>query len=259
MYPKLKKSLGQNFLVDKNISRKIISCVTHFRRSKTLVEIGAGSGIMTEPLSGIYEKIYAIEIDKRMTEILNSKFPQGSNVEVFFKDILKLDFNEITNEKIDIFGNIPYYITGPIFLKLFKCKAQIKTIFITIQKELAVRLKSQCGTKDFGFFSCLVQYFTEIEESFDIKRNSFFPAPKVDSTFLALKVKQSILNQEEENKFLGIIKCAFNQRRKTICNALSANSVKGKVLELLKQCEIDSSLRAEDISLDHYIRLARII
>lgn len=214
---------------------------------------------MTEPLINIYDKIYAVEYDKRMCEILNQKFSHENKVKVICKDILKFEFDKFANNKLDVFGNIPYYITGPIFLRLFKQKDRIRSIFITVQKEVARRIKASCGSKDFGFFSCLAQYFTELKHSFIIKRNSFMPAPKVDSCFLVLEVKKAGLKRTEEDEFFKIIRCAFNQRRKTILNALSAQFSKDTVLSGLKKCGIDPILRPEDIGLDLFCRLAKVM
>jgi 16S rRNA (adenine1518-N6/adenine1519-N6)-dimethyltransferase len=263
MHIKPKKSLGQNFLIDQNIQRKIITAC-NFRPTDIVLEIGAGRGELTRLIAKQVNYIYAVEIDPYLFNILKSKFKDYPNVKIIKRDILKLDLEGFlkdsrSKDKIKVVGNIPYYITTPIIEHLLKNSNKIDTIFITVQKEFAKRITSGPGSKDYGALSCFVQYYTAPKILFTIRKTSFLPHPKVDSCFLRIQIhKDSFIKAENERRFFRITRSAFNQRRKTLRNSLR-DIVSPQKLELFfKNFGIDPNIRPENLSLQDFINLSEI-
>ncbi|MDD2751961.1 MAG: 16S rRNA (adenine(1518)-N(6)/adenine(1519)-N(6))-dimethyltransferase RsmA [Candidatus Omnitrophica bacterium] len=248
---KPKKSLGQNFLIDQNIRNKIISAC-NFSASDIVLEIGPGRGELTQEIAKQVKKVYAVEIDPLLCAQLKDKFPDQKKIEIVNQDILKFSFSSIRrqNKKIKIVGNIPYYISTPVIEYVIKNKKGICAAYLTVQKEFARRLAASGGNKEFGALSCFVQYYLKPEIVFDIKKGSFFPAPKVDSSFLKLEVrKEPAVKVEDEELFFKIIRAAFNQRRKILRNSLA------KILaeENLGSFKLK---RPEELSLEDFAELA---
>ncbi|MDD5027448.1 MAG: 16S rRNA (adenine(1518)-N(6)/adenine(1519)-N(6))-dimethyltransferase RsmA, partial [Candidatus Omnitrophica bacterium] len=221
-----KKSLGQNFLIDQNIRNKIIASLD-LKKNDVVLEIGSGKGELTQVIAQRANKVFGLEIDKRLYNFLTSEFAgTGPNTEIINKDILKLDLTKFLKEnkikgRIKVFGNIPYYISSPIIEHLLKFRDRIEAIFITVQKEFAARVAALPGGKAYGSFSCFTQYYTCPRIIFNIGRNCFKPAPKVDSSFLELKIrKEPAVCVKDEVLFFKIIRGALNQRRKTLRNSL---------------------------------------
>ncbi|MDD2680395.1 MAG: 16S rRNA (adenine(1518)-N(6)/adenine(1519)-N(6))-dimethyltransferase RsmA, partial [Candidatus Omnitrophica bacterium] len=222
-----KKSLGQNFLIDENIRRKIIACLG-LKPSDIVLEIGPGRGELTQAISQRVNKIFGLEIDKRLYSLLDSSFAgTNKNIKLINSDILKFDIagflrREKIRGRIKVFGNIPYYISSPIIEQLLKFRERIESVFITVQKEFAARVAALPGSKVYGSFSCFTQYYTSPRVIFNISRNCFRPLPKVDSSFLELKIrKKPAVQVKDERLFFKIIRGSFNQRRKTLRNSLS--------------------------------------
>ncbi len=247
---KLKKSLGQNFLIDNNIREKIIHAC-NLLENETVLEIGPGDGRLTEAIAGRAKKVIAIEIDKNLCEILKKKFSE-SNIRVICADILKFDFREI-KEKIKVVGCLPYYISTPIISQLLEQKEKLTAVYICLQKELAQRLVSKPGTKEYGAFSLFAQYHTQPRILFHIKKHCFKPVPKVDSSFLELKIRENpAVKVKDEKIFFDIIHAAFQQRRKTIVNALASLISKERLLPILEGHKIDKLRRPETLSLEDF-------
>lgn len=260
MHPKPKKSLGQNFLFDKNIQRKIIAAC-EFKPPDTVLEIGAGRGELTALILERVEKIYALEIDRNLARNLKETFQRYKNVKIINADVLKFNFNRYFKKmsKIKVIGNIPYYITTPIIEYLLKYRDRIDAIFVTIQKEFARRIIAQSGSKDFGAFSCFIQYFAEPQIIFPIKKTSFFPMPKVDSCFLRLVIREKLpFGIKNEGLFFKIIRSAFNQRRKTLRNSLKDIVSADKLTRFFNQYNINPDIRPEDLSLADFANLINI-
>jgi len=260
MQIKPKKSLGQNFLIDKNIQKKIIRACD-LVGDDIILEIGAGRGDLTAQFALTAKKVYALEIDERLYPALGKNLECFTNCQIIKIDILKFDLakflhlNKVTG-KIKVFGNIPYYISSPIIEQLIRYRRNIEVIFITVQKEFARRIAAIPGSKDYGSFSCFTQYYLKPKIIFDIKKNSFFPAPKVDSSFLSLKVREApefAVNDEES--FFKLIRKAFNQRRKTLRNSLKGFMQKDKLEEFFSAYGIDKNVRPEDLSLAQFASL----
>jgi 16S rRNA (adenine1518-N6/adenine1519-N6)-dimethyltransferase len=257
MHIKPKKSLGQNFLVDKNIQNKIIKAAD-LSGQDLVLEIGSGRGDLTVLLVQKAKQVYALEIDWRLYPLLAEVLNGHKNYQIIKGDILKFDLNKFVkdnqiDQKLIIIGNIPYYITSPIIEYLIKNRQMISRAFLTVQKEFGQRIRAHPGSKEYGSFSCFVQYYAQPQILFEIKRNSFKPVPNVDSCFLSLAFRRHPpVAVADEEAFFKLIRTAFGQRRKTLRNSLQA-IVEKKQLEgyLLKQ-GIDKNVRPEDLSLEQF-------
>lgn len=261
MYIKPKKSLGQSFLVDNNIQRKIIEACD-FSPTDTVLEIGAGRGELTKLIFHRVCRVFALEIDSGLCAILKNNLEGSQNVTIVNKNILDFSlrryFGKI-KDKLKVVGNIPYYITTPIIGHLLKYRDKISVIFITVQKEFAARMTSSNGSKEYGILSCFIQYYTNPEILFIIKNNSFFPKPKVDSAFLRLELRDKpAVTVKDERLFFKIIRGAFNQRRKVLKNSLK-NIVSAQKLEIFfNKYKIDNRIRAESLNLQQFAKLANL-
>jgi len=261
MYLKPKKRLGQNFLIDRNIQNKIINAC-NFRSSDTVLEIGAGRGELTGLIAERVNKVYAFEIDRDLCSILKDNLINHKNAAVINGDFLKVDLKEYfkkSDEKIKVIGNIPYYITTLIIEYLLKYKDNIEIIFLTVQKEFALRMLSKAGNKDYGSFSCFIQYYTRPKKLFFITRTCFKPAPKVDSCFLQLEMRQEPpVKIENEELLFKIIRATFNKRRKTLRNSLKGIISLEGLEEFFVKYDIDSNIRPESLTLEDFAKLSKI-
>ena len=261
MHIKPKKNLGQNFLVDKNIRNKIIAAL-EFKPHDTVLEIGAGKGELTSLIAKVVKKVYALEIDKYLCPVLKENCKAFSNITIINDDILKLNFNtKFKNLKcrIKVFGNIPYYISSPIIEHLLRNRKMIDTIYLTVQKEFATRVVAIPGSKDFGSLSCFVQFFSSPRTIFDISKNSFFPVPKVNSSFLKIDIiKSRRLSKSEEKTFFKIVRAAFNKRRKTLRNSLDGVVPRDKLNDFFTVFHIDPNTRPECLSVNDFINLSKV-
>ena len=257
------KGLGQNFLTDKNIIDSIIegSGVT---ADDLVIEIGPGIGVITRELAEIAHKVIAIEIDTNLLPILNETLGEFDNVKVLNEDVLKTDLKAIIEGedfpgKVRVIGNLPYYITTPIIMKLLEDAPGIDTITVMMQKEVADRLKAGPGTKDCGAISLMVQYFSDITEIVKVPKTVFVPQPKVDSMVLRLDVKEKPAVEVRDPDFMfRVIKAGFGQRRKTLSNALSVleGYSKDQIKAALAASGIDPVRRGETLDLTEYARLS---
>lgn len=257
------KSLGQNFLVDQNIRNKIIDSLD-LKESDIIFEIGAGRGELTGLISRKVAKVYALEIDRRLQKILVESLAGYKNIEIINKDILKFDLgcfieDKRIKSKVKVFGNIPYYISSPIIEHLLGFRKNISGIFITVQKEFARRMAASPGPKDFGSFSCFTQYYALPEILFDISKNCFKPSPKVDSSFLKLKIREvPAVCVKDESLFFKIVRSAFGKRRKILRNSL-LGVVAGQALEeFFAKTSLDSNTRPERLTLENFALLANL-
>lgn len=258
MRNKPKKSLGQNFLIDRNIQKKIIGHCA-LSSDDIVLEIGAGRGELTSQLAKIVKKVYALEIDKYLCAVLHSGLKDAPNAMVLNQDILKFDLNRRFKKhkaRIKVVGNIPYYISSPIIERLIRFKDKIDCAYLTVQKEFARRIVSPPGSKQYGSLSCFAQYYTEPRILFNIKKTSFSPAPKVDSSFLRLKIRKACpVKVNDEALFFRVIRTAFNYRRKTLRNSLKGVLPEGKLRDFFSTFNIDANIRPEDLALQDFARL----
>ena len=248
-----KKHLGQNFLIDPRIKQKIISAC-ELCPDETILEIGPGMGALTDELIKHTRQVIAIEKDVRALNELTLRL-QNTNALLIHADFLKYPLAQLPN-KIKVVGNLPYYIATPIMERLLLEREKFSSIYITVQHELALRMTASKDTKEYGAFSCFVQYYAQVQHLFKIKNTAFKPVPKVHSAFLKLTPRNTAsLDTAQETLLFQIIRQAFQQRRKTIVNAL-AKSIAPRTLEqILDNLHLSRHLRPENLSLENFIEL----
>ncbi|MEW6008432.1 MAG: 16S rRNA (adenine(1518)-N(6)/adenine(1519)-N(6))-dimethyltransferase RsmA [Candidatus Omnitrophota bacterium] len=252
-----KKSLGQNFLIDNNIERKIVN-EAQISPGDIVLEVGAGKGSLTGNLLETGATVFAVEIDKRLVGLLKEKFSKRKNFHLKEADILSLNLSEFNfKKKITLIGNLPFNISSQIITKFLAQSFFFDKFFVTVQKELAQRMIAAPGSRESSVFGLYVQFFSEPKIIFNIKRTCFRPSPKVDASFLSLNIRDpQEISQVDVNALFAIIKAAFNLRRKTIANALAKRFSWELVRGSLEKADINNSRRAETITLREYIRLA---
>lgn len=256
-----KRYLGQNFLTDRNIQKKIIlNC--NLDKNDIVLEVGPGRGELTQLIAKSSARVYAVEIDSDLCKILEDKFFNFKNVVIIRADILKLNIKKyfsFFSGRLKVIGNIPYYISTPILEHLIRYSDKIDSIFITLQKEFAQRIVAKPGSKDYGSFSCFIQYYTEPKIIFDIKKTCFYPMPKVDSSFLKLVIKRKRpLTKSQEKRLFEIIRIAFNQRRKMLKNTLKEFFTLDKLNTFFKKYNLSYSIRPEEVSIDDFVNLIKL-
>lgn len=255
------KKLGQNFLVDPNLQRKI-AAACNLQQADIVLEIGAGRGELTKLIAKSAGFVYAVEIDRCLAGIAKSNLCEYKTVQIINQDILKVNLTELaakSKRKLRVIGNIPYNITTPIIGHLFKYRNNIEIAYLTVQKEFAKRIVAQPGSDDYGSFSCFVQYYTYPKMLFFIKKGCFFPKPKVDSALVQLSLKRvTVLNLKKEKRLFRIIRAAFNQRRKTLRNSLEGIISDKQLEKFFKKYSLDRNIRPEMLSLQDFHRLETI-
>jgi 16S rRNA (adenine1518-N6/adenine1519-N6)-dimethyltransferase len=261
IYPR--KRLGQHFLVDKNIVKKILS-VAHIREGEHIIEIGPGLGALTEGLLESGAKVTAIEVDPRLIDRLLERvhevFVGAKTLEVLRKDALKVSYTELSHKKgtrFKVVSNLPYNISGPILFKFLSERRAFTRLVLMLQKEVARRLVSGPGIKDYGVLSVLAQTYTDPRCEFDVQPTSFTPRPKVTSTIVSLRVLDSPrVNVYNERFFKTVVESAFGQRRKTLLNSLKTlGRPAGEIKRVLEELGIDPKRRGETLTLEEFSNL----
>ncbi|NIK13679.1 16S rRNA (adenine1518-N6/adenine1519-N6)-dimethyltransferase [Saccharococcus thermophilus] len=265
-----KKSLGQNFLIDTNILRKIVDAA-EISAETGAIEIGPGIGALTEQLARRAKKVVAFEIDQRLLPILADTLSPYENVRIIHQDVLKADIHQVIADEftnvtdIMVVANLPYYVTTPIIMKLLTDRLPIRGMVMMLQKEVADRLAAKPGTKDYGSLSIAVQYYTEAEVVMTVPRTVFIPQPNVDSAVIRLiKRKQPPVEVNDEAFFFQVVRASFAQRRKTILNNLVNNLPNGKTLKeqierALANASIDSRRRGETLTMGEFATLSNVL
>ncbi|QHW32168.1 16S rRNA (adenine(1518)-N(6)/adenine(1519)-N(6))-dimethyltransferase RsmA [Paenibacillus rhizovicinus] len=263
-----KKSLGQNFLIDQNILRKIVGAA-ELDETKGALEIGPGIGALTQQLASEAGRVTAIEIDNRLIPILRDVLSDTPNVHVEHGDVLKLDLRELMEKQfagltgVSVVANLPYYVTTPILMKLLEEKLPLENIVVMIQKEVAQRMAAKPGGKEYGSLSVAVQYYCEPELVCIVPHTVFIPQPNVDSAVIKLALRDKpAVEVEDEAFFFRTVQACFAQRRKTIANNLTAYVGKANrelLGPLLEGCGIDPSRRGETLSLAEFAALAHAL
>lgn len=248
------KRFGQNYLSDLNIINKIIAEINPEKKDH-IVEIGPGRGSLTEKILEKADSLTAIEIDKRIKEELQNKYPA---LRLISEDVLKTDFKKIfsTENKIRIVGNIPYNITSPIIFKMIEYNDIIEDSVLMVQYEVAKRLKGKKGTKDYGILSVLLNYFAEVKFCFKVSPSSFYPRPNVFSAVVHLSFKEVNIDEELKSLLIQVVKASFGNRRKTLKNSLG-NSIFSNID--FNDSEIDLTRRAEQLDTNDFLTLARFV
>ena len=260
----IQKKLGQNFLVDTNVLEKIVEAA-ELTREDCVLEIGPGLGTMTQYLAERAGEVVAVEIDKNLIPILEETLADYPNVTLIHADILKLDIGRLAEEKnggrpIKVVANLPYYITTPIIMGLFETKVPLKSIVVMVQKEVADRMKVGPGTKDYGALSLAVQYYAKPQIVANVPPNCFIPRPNVGSAVIRLTRYEKPPVQANEQRMFALIRAAFNQRRKTLANAVSnapgLRLTREQVVQALAKMGLSPTIRGEALTLEQFAVLS---
>lgn len=262
------KKLGQNFLINEDIVNGIID-KANVQKDDLIIEIGPGLGTLTNKLLQYSGKVICIELDKRMIKILEDRFI-NENLCIINEDILKVNLNELiqkektkTINKVKVVANLPYYITTPIIMKLLEERIDIDSITVMVQKEVADRITATPESGDSGAITYSINYYAKPSVVLDVPKESFIPAPEVDSNVIKLEIlKEPGVNVKSEELFFKIIKLAFMQKRKTLLNSLSNGNIlksKNEVEKMLKILDIDEKIRPEKLTLEKFAKIANYV
>ncbi|WP_455950986.1 16S rRNA (adenine(1518)-N(6)/adenine(1519)-N(6))-dimethyltransferase RsmA [Eubacterium sp.] len=262
------KKFGQNFLIDSNVLENIVEAAG-ITKDDFVLEIGPGIGTMTQYLCESARQVLAVEIDKMLIPILEDTLSEYDNVEVINQDVLKVDIKSLVEEKnngrpIKVVANLPYYITTPIIMGLFESKVPIESITIMVQKEVADRMQTGPGSKDYGALSLAVQYYADAKVMLNVSATCFMPRPNVDSAVIKLtRHQESPVEVKDESLMFRIIRASFNQRRKTLVNGLKNSSEldfsKEEITEAIKSIGKAENIRGEKLTLEEFAKLSNAL
>ena len=262
------KRFGQNFLIDTHVLERIIEA-SEITKDDFVLEIGPGIGTMTQYLAEAAREVTAVEIDDALIPILKDTLKEWDNVTVLHGDILKTDIRKIADEKnqgrpIKVVANLPYYITTPIIMGLFESHVPVDSITVMVQKEVADRMQTGPGSKDYGALSLAVQYYAEPYIVANVPPNCFIPRPAVGSAVIRLTRYQEKPVKVNDSTFMfKIIRASFNQRRKTLQNGLYNSSElripKEKTVAALEEMGLTPTIRGEKLSLEEFAKLSDIL
>ena len=262
------KKFGQNFLIDPHVLDKIIRAA-EITEDDFVLEIGPGMGTMTQYLAYAAREVYAVEIDKSLIPILEDTLSGYDNVRVINEDVLKLDLKKLADEEnngkpVKVVANLPYYITTPIIMGLFENEVPVESITVMVQKEVADRMQTGPGKKDYGALSLAVQYYADPYIVANVPPNCFMPRPKVGSAVIRLTCHQEKPVQVQDEKLMfNIIRASFNQRRKTLANGLknaaTLDFTKEEVEAAIDALGKGASVRGETLTLEEFARLSDLL
>ena len=241
-----KKSLGQNFLYDTNLL-KAIAKDGDVSKDDVVLEIGAGAGTLTEVLAQNSKKVISFEIDKSLISVLNERQKNNTNIEFHFQDFMDAKVENLFDGKARVVANIPYYITTPIIFKLVEHIEKFKSILVLIQKEVAERFASTCGTKEYGITSVILQSIFDVTMPRVVRKECFTPSPKVDSALCKLVPHNKYPTLDFEG-FKNFVHLSFSMRRKTLVNNLKNKYEKEKIILTLQKFGYAETVRPEEIS-----------
>ncbi len=252
-----KKSLGQNFLIDQNIIKKIINSID-LEEESLIIEIGPGSGALTKELVKLNANVISFEIDARLKEKLDILVNENKNLEIIYQDFLKTNLKEFLKTKkyknIYFVANLPYYITTAIINKITE-ESDPTEMILMVQKEVAERFSASPNTKDYGSISVFLQYNYDISKVTLVSKNCFYPIPKVDSMVIKFKSKENKNIVNDESKFYKLIKDSFQFKRKNLRNNLKEYNL-DKINEVLKKYNKDLTSRAESLTVKEFIDIS---
>lgn len=256
-----KKKLGQNFLTNKAIVKKIINCACCCDNS-LIIEVGSGSGNLTFPMADFYKKakVLSYEIDDELKDYLLSKKEEHCNIEFLFKDFLKSNLKEdvcrFKYSKLYFVSNVPYYITSPIIFKLIESGLEFEKIVILLQKEVGERITSKPCNRSYGAISVILNYFYEVKKEFLVDKNQFVPRPKVDSMVISFKQKR--ICDIDKDKFIKLVHDSFQYKRKTLKNNLKGYDL-DKIEVVLKKFGYDLGVRAEELDYAVFVEIVNAL
>ena len=256
------KKLGQNFLINPSVCPRMAAACGADQNGGA-IEIGPGIGVLTRELAAVAQKVVAIELDDRLLPVLRETLADSPRAEVVHGDAMTLDLAALIAEKfggerVSVCANLPYYITSPLIMRLLESRLPIDTVTVMVQREAAQRLCAAPGTREAGAVTLAVAYYAEAQKLFDVSRGSFMPAPHVDSAVIRLTIrKEPPVTVADEGVMFRLIRAGFNQRRKTLHNALSAVvSDRERLATMFEEAGVAPTLRAEQLTLADFAALA---
>ena len=256
------KALGQNFLINPSVCPRMADYAVEGGNVGAL-EIGPGIGVLTRELLERAEKVVAVELDRRLLPVLEETLADYDNLKVVNADVLELDLQRLIAEEfpgmdVVVCANLPYYITSPVIMKLLEDRLPVKSITVMVQKEAAVRLCAEPGTRDSSAITAAVRYYCTPELLFHVSAGSFMPAPRVDSAVIRLRLHEPQVHPKDEKTFFRVIRGAFAQRRKTVLNSLSSSLSLDKqtLSDILKTAGVDAAVRAERLKLEDFAAIS---
>ncbi len=261
-----RKKFGQNFLTDPSIVEKIVDA-SGAGPEDTVLEIGPGAGAMTVELAARAKKVVAVEIDSSLEPILRETLSEFDNTTLVFSDVMKLsdeDLLKLTGEGAVVVANLPYYITTPIIMRLLEGELKLKSITVMVQKEVAERMQAAAGTKEYGALSLAVQYRAKPVRVMTVGPECFIPRPNVDSSVIRLDLyDRPDIEVKDEKLLFALIRAAFNQRRKTLPNAITGSSeldfTREQVADAIKELGLDERIRGEVLDIGQFARLSDVM
>lgn len=256
------KALGQNFIINPGVCPRIAE-EGGAKEGVGVLEVGAGIGVLTAELAKRASKVVCVELDTRLLPVLDETLGEFDNVKIINGDILKVDLHRILEDEfgnmpVVVCANLPYYITSPVIMRLLESRLRIDSVTVMVQKEAAVRLCADVGSRDSGAVTVAVNYYAEAQKLFDVSRGSFMPSPNVDSAVIRLDIlKNPPIEVSDEKFFFSMVKAAFSQRRKTASNGISAGMgiSKPTVIEAIEAADLSPTVRAEALTMEQLGRL----
>lgn len=256
------KALGQNFIINPGVCPRIAE-EGGAGEGVGVLEVGAGIGVLTAELAKRASKVICVELDTRLLPVLDETLGEFDNVKIINGDILKVDLHRILEDEfgnmpVIVCANLPYYITSPVIMRLLESRLRIDSVTVMVQKEAAVRLCADVGSRDSGAVTVAVNYYAEAQKLFDVSRGSFMPSPNVDSAVIRLDIlKNPPIEVSDEKFFFSMVKAAFSQRRKTASNGISAGMgiSKPTVIEAIEAADLSPTVRAEALTMEQLGRL----
>lgn len=258
-----RKRFGQNFLVDKNIANKIVT-LAGLNQADIVIEIGPGLGMLTERLIDTEAKVVAIELDRKLVEVLQKRFLGIKNLEIINADALKLSYRGLSqrySKRLKVVSNLPYNISTPILFKFLDERDAFFSLLLMLQREVAERIVARPGTKDYGVLSVFTQFYTDVKIEFSVPPSVFYPRPKVYSSLVRFNIlDRPKVDVKDPVLFRQVVKAAFGRRRKTLFNALKAIDLPTSIVDnTLRGCGIDPKRRGETLTLEEFGRLANAL
>ena len=264
------KKLGQNFLIDENVARKLIRLLEP-REHEVFLEIGAGAGALTLPLARKGVRVFAVEVDRRLAGMLRAGLKEFPNVEVLEKDVLRLDVPKLAalassaggtlSDRLQVLGNLPYSITTQIVLFLIRNRKHIGRALLTVQKEYAERLLAGTGTRQYASITVLVRFHAEVESVMNVSPRCFFPVPDVSSSVLRMTFREKpAVRVKDEAAFENVVRASFSHRRKMVLNSIAEryDLEKNSAASLFRLAGVDGTKRAEQLELQELARIADV-
>jgi 16S rRNA (adenine1518-N6/adenine1519-N6)-dimethyltransferase len=260
------KRLGQCFLCDPNILEKIVR-ISDLKDTDTVVEIGAGIGVLTDMLARKARRVIALEVDRLLVELLRNELGDRDNIEIVRTDVLRFDFSKVdrggNQEKLKVIGNVPYHISSPIVLRLLEYRQCIARIVLMLQREVAERLAASPGTKDYGPLAVYVHLYTTPTLESRVPASCFYPRPEVESRIIRLDVRDKPLCRVDDADFFRrLVRTSFSKRRKTLLNNLKSPQLALSTAQIhpaLEALHIDGTRRAETLSVKEFADLANLL